>query len=74
MLLFVLIIATYSLSMWTKCEVCPAGYRCPQHKTKELCPFDSSSGYFYSTNLSEYQVIVHLTRVHISGEDTPIIR
>lgn len=49
--------ATYAEALSTTCKTCPAGYSCPENKRTEICPFDDSLGYFYSTDSSKLSLI-----------------
>lgn len=43
-------IATYSTGFAVSCKKCSAGYKCPNRTRIELCPFDKSNGFTYSTD------------------------
>ena len=59
--------ATYAEDLSTECHTCPAGYQCPENKRKELCPFDSVQGFFYSTDASKLELDIIYMDVLISG-------
>ncbi len=47
-------IATYSEDFFVECTACPAGYRCPNNKRPEPCPFAADVGFYYSTENSKF--------------------